>query len=143
MNERMRALADDKDICALATLSPSGPHQSLMAYVRDPETDSFILFTEEQTTKWANIERNPNLCLLIDSREEDLPERRDKAKALSIKARHETPAEAEAIRLRQLFLLRHPHMEAFLDRPGARMIRAVPRSYLLLTGLDQAEYEEV
>lgn len=143
MNDNMRTLADEKDICVLATLSPNGPHQSLMAYVRDAETGAFVMFTETHTAKWTNMQRNPNVSLLIDSREEDLPERRDRARAMTVKGRHVTPEPAEMIRLRQLFLLRHPHMKEFADRPEATMIHVVPRNYLLLTGLEQAEYAEV
>lgn len=142
MNQDMIDLATAKDICVMGTHGEQSPHLSLMAYVRDPETGCFILYTHPDTGKWVNLRADPRLSLLIDSRDDDLPGRRDQAKALTVTAVHQAVAPQEEERLREIFQLRHPHMADFIE-DGAVMIRAEPRSYKLLTGIDRIEYEEV
>lgn len=142
MNQDMLELVRAKDICVMGTRGSNCPHLSLMAYVRDSETGCFILYTHPDTGKWENLRADPRLSLLIDSRDDDLPGNRKQAKALTITAVHQATDAQEENRLREIFLLRHPHMFEFIEN-GAVMIRAEPRSYKLLTGIDRIDFEEV
>jgi nitroimidazol reductase NimA-like FMN-containing flavoprotein (pyridoxamine 5'-phosphate oxidase superfamily) len=59
MLERMKALAREKDICVLATLSGARPHCSLMAYATDDRCTEIYMITHRHTTKYRNLTKTP------------------------------------------------------------------------------------
>jgi len=70
MLEEMKALAKQKDICVLATVSDGNPHCSLMAYATDDDCREIYMITQKGTKKYKNLIKNPSVSLLIDTREE-------------------------------------------------------------------------
>jgi len=53
----------------LATAHDSIPYTSLVAYAFDYREKLFVFLTPRKTTKYSNILKNPNVSLLIDTRE--------------------------------------------------------------------------
>lgn len=142
--QRIRALINSKDICVLATAAGNAPYCSLMAYVADEEGKTIYLVTSRKTRKWGNITENPRVSLLIDTREEHGGDRRPEAQALTVTGiaeRLADPAEREAARNRLLH--RHPHLRPILQDPEAEPFCVRIRSFLLLDGLLDAQYEEI
>jgi hypothetical protein len=94
------------------------------------------------TKKYANIENNPNVSLLIDSRE-TMP--RSKAQALTVTGKCETISWQDPKRqtIKKELLTRHPHLNAILEIPDSKILCVKAESYLFLDGLTDAFYEEV
>ena len=53
----------------LATAHDNIPYTSLVAYAFDHQVKVFLFLTPRKTTKYLNILMNPNVSLLIDTRE--------------------------------------------------------------------------
>jgi nitroimidazol reductase NimA-like FMN-containing flavoprotein (pyridoxamine 5'-phosphate oxidase superfamily) len=144
MLERMKGLVREKDICVLATVSGSKPHCSLMAYATDDDCLEFYLITHRHTNKYQNLMENPNVSLLIDTREEHHGAGRPQGKALTVSGTFEPIADGqkrEAVRAR--LLERHPHLRDFMNDPDAEPICIKVTSFLLLDGLTNAHFENV
>lgn len=144
MIEKMKALIKEKDICVLATVSSGKPHCSLMAYVTDDDCCEIYMATRRQTTKYANLEKNPSVSLLVDTREEHYGSRRPNAKALTVSGVFQSiDDEEKRAFLRAQLLKRHPHLKAFLDYSDAEIFSVKVTSFLLLDGLTNAHFEQV
>jgi nitroimidazol reductase NimA-like FMN-containing flavoprotein (pyridoxamine 5'-phosphate oxidase superfamily) len=142
MLETMKALIREKDLCVLATAIDNRPHCSLMAYAADDQCREIYMVTRRDSTKYRNLMGNPMVSLLIDTREEDLPERRSRARALTVSGRFRPVEDAdkrEAVRER--LLERHPHLHEFAHHPDAELLCVRLESFLLLDGIADAHFE--
>ena len=106
----------------LATAYDNIPYTSLVAYAFDHRDKVFLFLTPRKTTKYLNILKNPNVSLLIDTRENT---DRDylsgeaftvigKAVALSASKRRE--------RLLRTFLNKHPKLADFSKERSTAII---------------------
>jgi nitroimidazol reductase NimA-like FMN-containing flavoprotein (pyridoxamine 5'-phosphate oxidase superfamily) len=140
----MKQLAREKDICVLATVSGGMPHCSLMAYVVDEGCREIYMATFKNTTKFSNLMKNPDVSLLIDTREEHAGPLRPEAKAMTVDGTfQEIEDEDRKNRIRVKLLEKHPHLESFLAHPDAEVFCIKIRSFLLLDGLTDAHFEEI
>jgi nitroimidazol reductase NimA-like FMN-containing flavoprotein (pyridoxamine 5'-phosphate oxidase superfamily) len=141
MLEKMKALAKQKNICVLATVTGNKPYCSLMAYVTDDLCREIYMVTYKDTNKYRNLAQNPCVSLLIDTREN---RSRNEAQALTVEGTY-MPLENEAQKkeARMRLLATHPHLKDFFDRSGAEIIRIKINSFLLLDGLHDAHFETI
>jgi len=142
MLERMKALVREKDICVLATVSGGKPHCSLMAYAADDDCREIYMVTHRETNKYKNLKENPEVSLLIDTREERGSSPGFQARALTVGGvfqEIEREEKKEGVRAR--LLKRHPSLGPFIDSPEAELLCIQVKSFLLLDGLTDAHYE--
>lgn len=139
MLEKIKALALEKDICVLATVSEESPHCSLMAYMVDENAVEFYMTTLKQTKKYSNIVKNPHVSLLIDSRER-LP--RTKAQALTVSGICEmiSSDDPQTETLEKVLLRKHPHLKKILENPESVILCVRAKSYLFLDGITDAYF---
>ena len=142
MIEKIKALAREKDICVLATVSEKGPYCSLMAYAVDENAIEFYMTTLRLTKKFANIVTNPNVSLLIDSRE-TMP--RSNAQALTVFGKCEIFSSHDPKRktIKKELLTRHPHLDRILNKLDSEILCIKAESYLFLDGITDAFFEKV
>ena len=81
MLEKMKDFVRKKNVCVLSTVSGNKPYCSLMAYITAATREEIYMLTHKNTTKFKNLQRNPFVSLLIDSRE---TQPRSNAQALTI-----------------------------------------------------------
>jgi len=144
MLEEMKALAKQKDICVLATVSGGNPHCSLMAYATDEDCREIYMVTGKGTKKYKNLIENPSVSLLIDTREEQAASRPLQAKALTIAGLFQKIDDEGKERLARARLLeRHPHLAEFIDQADTELLCIKATSFLLLNGLKEAHFETV
>lgn len=131
----------DNDLCVLATSLDDMPLASLMAYLAEEDLRYLYMATPRQTHKWRNINRNPNLAVLIDDRETALSVDRGSTRAVTIGGVHVPVDEQEdkADILRRL-AARHDHLRDFLALPEMEVIRLEPRWFQLLHGAQSVRY---
>ena len=139
MLDQMKALAAEKTICVLATAAGNRPHCSLMAYVTDKYCREIFMVTHRSSRKYHNLTRNPAVSLLIDTREEL---ERTQAQALTVEGVFEKiQDEDKRASVRSRLLAVHPHLQAFIDHPDGELLCIKVKSFLLLTGLNEAHFE--
>ncbi|HPQ07447.1 MAG TPA: pyridoxamine 5'-phosphate oxidase family protein [Syntrophales bacterium] len=137
MEEKIRRLVDENDLCVLATAEKGEPHCSLMSYAASEDGREIYLATDRNTKKFKNIESNPRVSLLIDSRRAEGGE----VAALTVFGLcKEVKDEGEARRIAALLAERHPRLRALLAREGTAVMRVEVESFQLLEGLDEKTY---
>ena len=138
MLEKMTALVRKKNVCVLATVSDHKPYCSLMAYITDGTCKEIYMVTHKNTTKFNNLQKNPWVSLLIDTRE---TQPRSKAQALTIDGVF-IPLidEDKKQNIRDRMLESFPHMKNFLHHPESEIIRIKINSFLLLDGLTESHF---
>lgn len=144
MLEKMKEIIKSNDLCVLATASEGKPHCSLMSYISDEEGKEIYLISNVQTKKYANLMENPEVSLLIDTREEERGEKRIDIKALTVSGEFQAindPGKKDFIRSE--FLKKHPHLSDFLKDPDAEIFSIRIKSFQLLDGVKDAFYETV
>jgi len=136
----MQEMLRSHDLCVLATAAENRPHCSLMAYVCDDAARYVYMVTYRHSLKFRNLQDNPAVSLLVDTRGGGGAE----IKALTAAGVYEPlqdPAAIEAARSR--LLAAHPRLEVFLKSDGAEIIAVRLSSFLLLDGLTEAAFEQL
>ncbi|MBW2603884.1 MAG: pyridoxamine 5'-phosphate oxidase family protein [Deltaproteobacteria bacterium] len=138
MLEKMKNFVRDKNICVLSTVSGNKPYCSLMAYITDATCEEIYMVTLKNTTKFNNLQNNPWVSLLIDSRK---TQPRSKAQALTIDGVF-APLDDEnkENRIRNNMLKSFPHMKDFIHHPESELIRIKINSFFLLNGLTDSHF---
>jgi len=119
----------------LATSGPQGPHASLMAYVLSADGREVALAMGADSRKWANLEAEPRVSLLVDDRVDRLARGAGAVSALTVSGRVLPPGDEAALaRARAELLLRHPGLAVFLAAPDGRVVRIRVLAVQLLAG---------
>jgi nitroimidazol reductase NimA-like FMN-containing flavoprotein (pyridoxamine 5'-phosphate oxidase superfamily) len=140
MIDKMKAILKAMDMCVLATCADNKPHCSLMAYVPAESGELLYMATLRESQKFSNLQRNPAVSLLVDTRTSSAQDRR-RIQSLTVTGRYvpvTEPAERDAIR-KQL-LARHAHLEILVNDPAAEIVRIDIEAFLLLDGPVDAHY---
>lgn len=117
MQTEIRELIHSRKHCVLATASGDFPYCSLMVYAASRDAARIYLATYRHTRKYRNLQKNPRVSLLIDSREHM------QARALTIEGEAAEPdAGEEREKARQLLLETHPQMQDFLDEKDTALL---------------------
>ena len=141
MLKEMKNLAKEETICVLATVNREKPYCSLMAYVTDENCEEIYMVTLRNTQKYKNLNKNPAVSLLIDTREK-FP--RSKAKALTVEGVCiKIESEEKRKKVKAKLLAAHPHLDGFINHPEAEILCIKIRSFLLLNGLLDAHFEPI
>ena len=136
--EKMTALVRKKNVCVLSTVSDNKPYCSLMAYITDGTCKEIYMVTHKNTTKFNNLQKNPSVSLLIDSRE---TQPRSSAQALTIDGVFIPLLDKnKKQKIRGRMLESFPHMKNFLHHPESEIIRVKINSFLLLDGLTESHF---
>lgn len=135
----MKALVKEKDICVLATASTDAvPYCSLMAYVCDDACRRIYMATHRSTKKYKNLQQNPAVSLLIDSRETNS---RQQIQALTVTGVYQpVDSEREKEQVKTRLLDRHPHLIDFMAHPHTVILSIKVQSFLLLNGITQSHF---
>jgi nitroimidazol reductase NimA-like FMN-containing flavoprotein (pyridoxamine 5'-phosphate oxidase superfamily) len=142
MLERMRELVKRKDLCVMATESDGLPHCSLMSYAASEDGREIWMLTLMGTKKYRNLLRNPNVSLLVDTREDSGAPGRPRPVALTITGRFSAPDSPEREeRIRRLLVARHPELGELAKDPAARVLVVRILAYQLLDGIAEAHFQ--
>jgi nitroimidazol reductase NimA-like FMN-containing flavoprotein (pyridoxamine 5'-phosphate oxidase superfamily) len=129
MLEKIRSFVRNKNVCVLSTVSDNKPYCSLMAYITDDICKEIYMVTHKNTTKFNNLQKNPLVSLLIDSRE---TQPRSNAQALTVEGVFIPLAdENKKQKIRDRMLKSFPHMKDFIHHPESEFIRIKINSFLL------------
>lgn len=144
MLDKMKELIREKNVCVLSTVSDNKPHCSLMVYATDSECREFYMVTSRKTQKFRNLIENPNVSLLIDSREKFKGPNRKEAHALTVSGRvEEIRGNKKRKDTTRLLLERHPHLEELFQQDNTAVLCVKADSFLFLKGLTEAHYEKL
>ena len=143
MHDAIRKLIQSQDICVLATSRNNTPHASLMGYVPSEDCSTFFLATYRNTTKFANLQANPEVSLLLDDRSAHPDRNRLETAALTVHGRAEILHNAKRRTAAADLLQRNlPHLHDFLAGEEIEFIAVTATDFLLLQGPTAAVHEK-
>ena len=138
MREEIQSLVRSRKHCVLATAADNQPYCSLMVYTVNADCTRIFMCTRGNTRKYRNLEENPRVSLLIDSRDQPRP------RALTVEGTAETLAgDPERQQVRDAMLTAYPELRTLLDSPDAALICIRVKSVVFLNGLTDAIREQV
>ncbi|MCF8104410.1 MAG: pyridoxamine 5'-phosphate oxidase family protein [Desulfohalobiaceae bacterium] len=138
MQEEIKSLLRDSRHCVLATAADNQPYCSLMVYTVNADCTRIFMCTRRDTRKYRNLEENPCVSLLIDSRDQPQP------RALTVEGVFEPFAgDPEKQQIREKMITKHPELRTLLDSPDAELICIRVQSVLFLNGLTDARREQI
>jgi nitroimidazol reductase NimA-like FMN-containing flavoprotein (pyridoxamine 5'-phosphate oxidase superfamily) len=143
MLERMKELLKRKDLCVMATESEGIPHCSLMSYMASDDGREVWMLTLTGTKKYRNLLANPNVSLLVDTREDNRAPGRPRPMALTMNGRfRSSDSPKQEADLRRRLVERHPVLEELAKDPAARVLIVRILSFQLLDGIAEAHFRE-
>lgn len=118
-------------LAVLATHGDAYPYTSLVSVALTPDARAFLFPTGKETRKFANLQRQARVSLLLDNRDQTGPEPPYALTVLGVA--REVPAEApDRGALVAAYLERHPHLAGFLAEEGTALIRVELERVLLV-----------
>ena len=128
----VESLLAEQRFAALATQGGGAPYTSLVAFAATPDLRRILFPTRAGTQKFANLEAEPRVALLVDNRSNSADDYRNAAAVTAIgSSRIEAGPEADGLRAR--LLTRHPMLAEFLATPDCRIAAVTVSHYLLVT----------
>jgi putative heme iron utilization protein len=131
--QQIRALFETQRFAVLSTRQEDGhPYASVVAFCVDTEMKQLVFCTLRSTRKFANLEAERRVALLIDNRSNDETDLQQAAAVTVLGECTEAKGEERGT-LSECFLERHPAMVEFVRSPGCAVMRVQVRSYYLVT----------
>lgn len=141
MIEFIKNVIKSQEMCVLATSAEGLPHTSLMAYVADVEVQHMYMITHRNTKKFENLEINPLVSLLIDTRSVETGESREKIVALTVSGEcFLVEEDGEILGIKEAFCNRHKHLEQFANYDDAAVFKVQIKSFQLQKGAMDSYY---
>ena len=142
MHDAIRALIQDQQSCVLATSQDNRAHTSLMGFAPSEDCTTFFMATYRNTHKFANLQANPHVSLLLDDRGTHPEHGRRETMALTIHGLAEIlEIPEQCLVVADLLRRRLPHLRDFLDGPEIVFIAVRAADFLLLRGPIEAIFE--
>lgn len=135
-----KAMVADNNFCVLSTCKDNLTNSSLMLYLSSDTQDKLYMVTLKGSLKYTNICENPEVSLLIDTREQVLEEQ-GSVKALTVYGRAsilEDPVFHEDI-LKKL-TKKHPTLKALSRLEEASVLEVQVEKFLYLDGVNSPQY---
>jgi nitroimidazol reductase NimA-like FMN-containing flavoprotein (pyridoxamine 5'-phosphate oxidase superfamily) len=131
-NKILHELCTCQPLAVLATDSGTGPYASLVAVAVTPDLRQLFFATPRATRKWANLEGNHQVSLLMDNRSNQVTDFSRAAAATILGTAGELNG-AERETGMALYLARHPHLAEFTASPSCALFRVQISSIYLVT----------
>jgi nitroimidazol reductase NimA-like FMN-containing flavoprotein (pyridoxamine 5'-phosphate oxidase superfamily) len=143
LDPRIREILQTQRLCVLATSWQEEPYCSLMGYLWDQDTGDFYMVTSSESRKFRNLNQNPRVSLLLDTRTTEKPRDGASIRALTVQGKAQLfsgPGIGEEVlkRMQQV----HPQLRNLLQNQKVVVVRVRPISFLLLDGVENAHFEE-
>ena len=122
LKQRLQILFTSQKLAALATQDQGQPYASLIAFAASDDLKELYFVTPRATRKFAYLQANPRVALLMDSRsnqDSDI----HRAIAVTAVGKAAEVTEAERREVLELYLSKHPHLEEFVKSPSCALVR--------------------
>ena len=115
-------LVATQNLAVLATHEHGQPYTSLVAFAGSSDLKQLFFVTGEATRKYANLKSDPRAAMMIDSRSNSPSDIAD-AMAATATGSVDIVFGKELIKLKNIYLEKHPHLADFVKSPSTQMIK--------------------
>lgn len=131
--KQIHALVESQRFAVLSTHQDDGhPYANLVAFRTSTDLKQLVFCTLRSTRKFANLEKEGRVALLIDNRSNDETDLQQAA-AVTVLGCCAQVKDQERSAQSDWFLDRHPAMKEFVRSPGCAVMKVDVRSYYLVT----------
>ena len=132
VRSQLQELFATQRLAVLATDHNGQPYASLVAFAINAALRELFFATTRDTRKFANLQANPRVSLLIDNRANQVT---DFSAAVAVtvlgnSAELTGPARRAGT---ALYLAKHPHLAEFVAAPSCALIRVRVQSFFLVS----------
>jgi nitroimidazol reductase NimA-like FMN-containing flavoprotein (pyridoxamine 5'-phosphate oxidase superfamily) len=131
IRQQLHELLNSQKFAVLSTHSAGQPYASLVAFACDEDLRAIYFVTARSTRKFANLESDGRVALLVSSsanREDDL----HAAMAATIVGRAAESRGPEREAALALYLRKHPWLEEFARAPTCALVKVAVRTFVLV-----------
>ncbi len=131
LEHRIRELFESQKLAVLATQNEGQPYANLIAFAPSDDLKCLYFVTARATRKYANIEADARVTMLIDNRSN---QDSDFSQAAAVTA---TGAAQEVVHSRRdevlaIYLAKHPMLEEFVRSPSCALLKIQVETYYLV-----------
>lgn len=129
---KLRTLMMSQGLAVLATHRGGQPHASLVGFAVSDDLKHLVFVTSKSTRKYANVQADGRVAMLIDSRSHRVSDFK-KAAAVTVVGRVREVKRKKGSRFAELFLARHGHLAEFLASPTCALLVVDVEKYSMVT----------
>jgi hypothetical protein len=130
--EILRELLDSQLLGVLATHHDGEPYTSLVGFAATQSLESLFFATGRSTRKHANLVADARASMLVDNRTNRPADFTEASAATAVGIVEEVGGTERAI-FDEVFLTKHPHLEAFVRSPSCVPLRLEVAVYMVVT----------
>jgi nitroimidazol reductase NimA-like FMN-containing flavoprotein (pyridoxamine 5'-phosphate oxidase superfamily) len=131
LEQLIRELFESQQLGVLGTQNQGQPYANLIAFVASDDLKSLYFVTARATRKYANIEADARVTVLIDSRsnqESDFSQ----ATAVTATGTAKEVAGSRRNEVLAVYLAKHPMLEEFVRSPTCALLSVEVQTYYLV-----------
>lgn len=136
-------MISENNLCVLSTCSNDLPNASLMQYICDESYTKIYMITLKGSTKYQNIEINPRVSLLIDTRD-SISSETEPIKSLTVYGKAEVIENSQSYKnILNRIVKKHKNLIQLSENINCIVIEVSAEKFLLLDGVDEIRYMDV
>ncbi|MBN2333136.1 MAG: pyridoxamine 5'-phosphate oxidase family protein [Deltaproteobacteria bacterium] len=130
--EQLTFLFQSQPLAVLATSNNNAPYTSLVAFAATEDLTRLLVATMRTSRKYANLDINPHVSLLIDNRSNRVEDFRDAIAVTTVGTATEA-TDTEKEEFLPLYLARHPLLKTFVLDPSCALLVVRVQTYYLVS----------
>jgi nitroimidazol reductase NimA-like FMN-containing flavoprotein (pyridoxamine 5'-phosphate oxidase superfamily) len=130
--DRLEKLFETQALGVLSTCREGRPYSSLIGFVATEGFERLVFATLRDTRKYANIQGNEHVSILIDSRTNRIEDFRDAVAVTAVGTAHETEGSEREV-LAERYLTRHFYLREFVVDPNCAVMVVQVQRYILVS----------
>ena len=128
----IRQLLSTQSLGVLATRGAQYPYSTLVGFAAAEDLKTLFFATIQDTRKFQNIQRHPEVSMLIDSRSNQVQDFKD-AQALTVLGQARAEEGPDKPNKETLYLKKHPYLRDFLQDPNCAFMRLDVHRYIMVS----------
>jgi heme iron utilization protein len=118
----LSGLFTSQKLAVLGTHQKGQPYGSLVAFAAASDLKNLVFATTRATRKFANLEADPRVSMVLDNRSNRVVDFR-KAVAATALGRAGEVRGKERENLAEMYLAKHPHLKEFVGSPTCALVK--------------------
>lgn len=127
----LSGLFTSQKLAVLATHQKGQPYGSLVAFAAASDLKHLVFATTRTTRKFANLEADPRVSMVLDNRSNRVADFR-KAVAATALGRAGEARGKERGKLAAIYLAKHPHLKDFVNSPTCALVKVRVEVYYVV-----------
>ena len=128
----IRNLLESQRLAVLSTQNQGQPYSNIIAFAATDDLRHLVFATTRATRKYTNLMADSRVAVLVDNRRND-PADFAEAAALTALGKAWELQGVERQQLLQVYLEKHPYLEAFVASPTCALLRVKVDKYIVVT----------